>query len=57
MRRLRSDMSGNDSAQRFRGLGVDVYLGEAKFTGKDMVEVAGKTLHFRRAAVTTGAGG
>jgi pyruvate/2-oxoglutarate dehydrogenase complex dihydrolipoamide dehydrogenase (E3) component len=55
MRRLRSDVSGNDSASRFRGLGVDVYLGGAKFTGKDTVEVGGKTLRFRRAAVTTGA--
>jgi pyruvate/2-oxoglutarate dehydrogenase complex dihydrolipoamide dehydrogenase (E3) component/uncharacterized membrane protein YdjX (TVP38/TMEM64 family) len=55
LRRLRSDMSGNDSASRFRGLGVDVYLGGGKFTGKDTVEVAGKILRFRRAAVTTGA--
>jgi pyruvate/2-oxoglutarate dehydrogenase complex dihydrolipoamide dehydrogenase (E3) component len=55
MRRLRSGISGNDSALRFRGLGVDVYLGEGKFTGKDTVEVAGKTLRFRRAVVATGA--
>ncbi len=55
MRRLRSDLSGNDSARRFRGLGVDVYLGEAQFTGKDTVEVAGKSLHFRRAVVASGA--
>jgi pyruvate/2-oxoglutarate dehydrogenase complex dihydrolipoamide dehydrogenase (E3) component/uncharacterized membrane protein YdjX (TVP38/TMEM64 family) len=55
MRRLRSDMSGNDSVSRFRGLGVDVYIGAAKFTGKDTVEVAGKALRFRRAAITTGA--
>ena len=55
MRRLRSEMSGNDSALRFRELGVDVYLGGATFTGKDTLEVAGKTLRFRRAAITTGA--
>src|SRR5262245_54241626 len=29
LRRLRADISPNDSAQRFRGLGVDVFLGEA----------------------------
>ena len=55
MRRLRSGISGNDSAARFRSLGVDVYLGGGKFIGKDTVEVAGKTLHFRRAVVATGA--
>ena len=54
-RRLRSGISSNDFASRFRGLGVDVYLGEGKFTGKDAVEVAGKTLRFRRAVIATGA--
>ena len=34
IRRLRSDLSGNDSVQRFRGLGVDVYLGGGKFTAR-----------------------
>src|SRR5947208_14961255 len=29
MRRLRADISPNDSARRFRDLGVDVFLGEA----------------------------
>jgi pyruvate/2-oxoglutarate dehydrogenase complex dihydrolipoamide dehydrogenase (E3) component/uncharacterized membrane protein YdjX (TVP38/TMEM64 family) len=55
MRRLRSGISGNDSAERFRGLGVDVYLGGGTFIGKDRVEIAGKTLHFRRAVIATGA--
>ncbi len=55
MRRLRSGMSGNDSVQRFRSLGVDVYLGEGRFIGKDAVEVGGKSLRFRRAVITTGA--
>ena len=55
MRRLRSDLSGHDSAARFRGLGVDVYMGSGRFTGKDTVEVAGKTLRFQRAVLATGA--
>ena len=55
MRRLRADLSGHDSASRFRGLGVDVYLGSGRFTGKATVEVAGKTLRFRRAVIATGA--
>ncbi len=41
MRRLRAQISQHDSAQRFRALGVDVFLGEARFTGARTVEVAG----------------
>src|ERR1700757_1322065 len=32
MRRLRAGLSHTDSARRFRELGVDVYLGQARFT-------------------------
>jgi pyruvate/2-oxoglutarate dehydrogenase complex dihydrolipoamide dehydrogenase (E3) component len=55
MRRIRADLSPHDSAARFRGLGVDVFLGAGKFTGSDTVEVGGKTLRFRRAVIATGA--
>ncbi len=55
MRRLRARISPNDSVERFRGLGVDVFLGDARFTGADTVEVDGKTLRFKRAVITTGA--
>jgi pyruvate/2-oxoglutarate dehydrogenase complex dihydrolipoamide dehydrogenase (E3) component len=55
MRRLRADISQGDSVQRFRGLGVDVFLGHARFAGSDAVEVASKTLRFRRAVLATGA--
>lgn len=55
MRRLRASISPNDSAARFRDLGVDVYLGSAKFTSNDTVEVAGQTLKFKKAVITTGA--
>jgi len=55
MRRLRAGISPHDSAARFRGLGVDVYLGQGAFTGPNTVEVAGKTLCFRRAVIATGA--
>src|SRR5437879_3490733 len=54
MRRLRAEMSSNDSVWRFRDLGVDVFLGEGRFTGPDSVEVAGRTLRFRRAVIATG---
>ena len=56
MRRLRAEISRHDSARRFRDqLGVDVFLGEARFTGADGVEVAGRHLTFHRAALCTGA--
>ncbi len=55
MRRLRASLSPNDSAQRFRGLGVDVFFGPAHFTGPDSVAVGGRTLRFRRAVIAAGA--
>ncbi len=55
MRRLRARLSRHDSAERFRSLGVDVFLGDARFTGPDTVEVAGQTLRFARAVIATGA--
>jgi len=56
MRRLRADISGHDSARRFRDeLGVDVFIGQGSFSGPDTVLVAGKTLRFKKAAVCTGA--
>ena len=54
MRRLRAGISQHDSAQRFRDLGVDVFLGEARFSGPDTVEVGGKTLRFKKAVIATG---
>jgi pyruvate/2-oxoglutarate dehydrogenase complex dihydrolipoamide dehydrogenase (E3) component len=54
MRRLRAEISLHDSAQRFRDLGVDVFLGEARFSGRDSVEVGGKILRFRKAVIATG---
>lgn len=55
MRRLRTHVSRNDSVERFRGLGVDVYLGSARFAGGDVVEVGDRRLSFARAVIATGA--
>lgn len=56
MRRLRARLSHHDSARRFHEeLGVDVFLGEGRFTGADTVEVGGKTLRFKKAVIATGA--
>src|SRR5262245_27581856 len=55
MRRLRAGISPNDSVARFRNeFGVDVYLGDASFTGPDEIEVDGKRLKFDRAVIATG---
>lgn len=55
MRRIRASLAPHDSAARFRSLGVDVYLGDARFIGRNTVEVGGQTLTFRKAAICTGA--
>jgi pyruvate/2-oxoglutarate dehydrogenase complex dihydrolipoamide dehydrogenase (E3) component len=55
LRSLRADISHVDGVARFRGLGVDVFLGNATFTGSDTVDVDGQTLRFRRAVIATGA--
>ena len=55
MRKLRAGISQHDSAKRFSDLGVDVFLGDAHFSGPDTIEVAGKTLRFTRAVIATGA--
>lgn len=55
MRRIRADISRHDSASRFKSLGVDVFLGEARFAGSHAITVAGKTLRFSRAVIATGA--
>lgn len=54
LRRIRSEIGAHDSAARFRDLGVDVFLGDARFTGRDLVEVSGETLRFARACIATG---
>jgi pyruvate/2-oxoglutarate dehydrogenase complex dihydrolipoamide dehydrogenase (E3) component len=54
MRRIRADLSGHDGAARFRDLGVDVFLGEGAFTGRDRLAVGGETLRFRRAVIAAG---
>ena len=44
----------NDSPERFRGLGVDVILGDGRFTGPDVFEVAGRRLTARHFVIATG---
>jgi len=56
MRGIRARIAPHDSAARFRDhYGIDVFLGQARFTGPDTVEVDGTELRFARAVIATGA--
>src|SRR6266540_4342189 len=54
MRGVRARISHHDSAERFTGLGVDVFLGDGRFTGPDTVEVNGTPLRFKKAVIAAG---
>lgn len=55
MRELRTGIAPHDGVERLTQLGVDVYLGEARFTGPTRLEVDGCELAFARAVIATGA--
>lgn len=61
LRRIRSEISGHDSAARYRDeFGVDVYIGSGAFTGPRGMRVTGddgdtRELTFSRAVIATGA--
>lgn len=55
MRRLRAQISFNDSAAKFgKKYKVDVFLGNAKFTGPATIEIDGQRLEFDRTVIATG---
>jgi len=54
MRRIQARLSRATSALRLSEAGVDVYFGEARFSGTDTVTVAGQMLRFRKALIATG---
>lgn len=56
MRGIRAGISPHDSARRFSEFyGVDVFFGEARFTGADTIAVDNAVLRFSRAVLATGA--
>jgi len=55
MRRIRADISYHDSAQRFREIGIDLYLGEGQFTDANAFAVDGRPISFSKALIATGA--
>jgi pyruvate/2-oxoglutarate dehydrogenase complex dihydrolipoamide dehydrogenase (E3) component len=54
MRQRRASLAVNDSAERLRGLGIDVFFGDASFIGARTITVGSATLRFGRAVVATG---
>jgi pyruvate/2-oxoglutarate dehydrogenase complex dihydrolipoamide dehydrogenase (E3) component len=55
MRQVQARLSRVDSAERLSEAGIDVYFGEAAFSGPDAVDVAGERLQFKKALIATGA--
>lgn len=55
VRGIRARISRADSARRLTAAGVDMYFGQARFTGTDALNVDGATLRFRRSLIATGA--
>ena len=54
IRHLRSEASDDDSLEKLRDLGVDLYLGAGRFNGRDALEVSGQALRFDRAVIAAG---
>jgi pyruvate/2-oxoglutarate dehydrogenase complex dihydrolipoamide dehydrogenase (E3) component len=54
LRSVRAEISHHDAVARFSDLGVDVFLGRGRFSGRDAIEVEGKTLRFKKAVIATG---
>lgn len=60
MRRLRAQISPADSAKRFSELGVDIFLGQAKFAGDRTITVTAddgsvQELKYKKAVIASGA--
>ncbi|AIE73940.1 MULTISPECIES: mercuric reductase [unclassified Synechocystis] len=55
MRKIRAGISHHDSAQRFRDLGIDVFLGQGHFLKNNCIEVGEAVLPYKKAVIATGA--
>ncbi len=54
VRRLQSLISPYDSAAYYKSLGIDVFLGKARFVDDSSIEVEGSLLRFKKAIIATG---
>ncbi len=55
MRQVRADISHHDSAQRFKDLGIDVFLGAGQFVDHQTIAVGTAQLKFKKAVIASGA--
>jgi len=55
MRKLRASISHVDSAHRYKKLGVDVYIGEGRFSGDGTITIGDQILQYAKAVICTGA--
>lgn len=55
MRKIRAGISHHDSAERFRKMGIDVFLGAATFVDGETIAVDNRNLRFKKAVIATGA--
>ena len=55
MRKIRAGISHHDSAERFRNLGIDLFLGSAQFVSPEAIRVEESQLRFKKAVIATGA--
>src|SRR5262249_47156653 len=56
VREMRAFSSSFDAVGVAAGAGIDVFLGDARFVGRDTVEVDGRRLRFEKALIATGSG-
>src|ERR1700733_175188 len=55
MRRIRERASRRRSARELISSGIDLFIGEARFSGRGAIAVGGEILPFKRALIATGA--
>ncbi|HJR11746.1 MAG TPA: FAD-dependent oxidoreductase, partial [Rhodanobacteraceae bacterium] len=55
VRRIRAHVGRGISAARLAAAGVDLFFGDARFVGKDVVSVDGTNLRFDKAVIASGA--
>ncbi len=55
MRQIRAGISHHDSAQRFKDLGIDVFLGSGQFVDDQTIAVGHTQLKFKKAVIASGA--
>lgn len=52
--RLQAKISPHDSADHFKKLDIDVFLGAGRFIGPNQMDVGGQTITFKKAIIATG---